>query len=241
MKADSNELLLYLHIPKTGGTSFTQMILDNCPKTVYYFQVSSSPVATAEALNTVDALCGHFPYGIHRETERPFRYITMLRDPVELTISYFYFMYHNVNHPLYYAPYLCIDEFIHNPLFDNEYVNLQTRFISGNIDTLAPDLKLAKKILARKMSLVGITEMYAESQFLLADGMGWPLQRYPTLNVTTNRLKQNQISSATLQLIREKNSIDIALYQYALEQMHKKLGHLSPAQHSALQHFKSSP
>lgn len=236
---DKSPLLLYVHIPKTGGTSFTQSIIHHCPKFVYYFEVACHYEAFIAALNEADALCGHFPFGIHRFTNRSCQYITLLRDPVEQIISFFYFKYRNLE-SLDCNMGLSLDDFIHDPHFDPEYVNLQTRFISGELSSVTPNLQQAKKNLLSHFSFVGITEMYAESQFLFTKEMNWELHSSPRLNTTQHRLLRQQVSPETLKLIILKNKLDIELYRFAVQLLSKRVHALSPALKKKLNQYKLS-
>ena len=46
---------------------------------------------TAFGLDRIRYLSGHVPFGVHRVFDRPARYITVLRNPVERVVSSFYF------------------------------------------------------------------------------------------------------------------------------------------------------
>ncbi|MDQ0058840.1 sulfotransferase family 2 domain-containing protein [Paenibacillus harenae] len=232
-----NMLILFIHIPKTGGTSFTQNLQSNCPKLIYYYSMD----AVKTSLAIADCFTGHFPYGFHQYTTRPYKYVTMLRDPVELTISMFYYMYKNRNPVLKtYDDKLSIEEFILSGKFDYYFMNLQSRYISGQLMTFVPDLKVAKSNLVNHIAFYGITELFAESQFLLVEEMGWKLEHYPKLNETPYRKRQSEISQQTIKAICEKSKVDILLYKFALEQMNKKMASLPPAQKKALQNYSQN-
>ncbi|WP_238327824.1 sulfotransferase family 2 domain-containing protein [Paenibacillus gorillae] len=220
-KADDS-LFLFMHIPKTGGTSLTQLLLHRFPKLVYYFEVADDQTLLLEKLQEADAFCGHYPFGLHSFTSRPYRYMTMLRDPVEQIISYFYFKYKNPKYPASYNIGITLDYFVNDDSFDLEYVNLQTRFVSGELCTTQPDLELAKANLRNYFDFIGITERYADSQFLLSRQMGWKLKSYPRLNETPNRVRQSECAAETIERIKAKNAADMKLYRYALELLDQK-------------------
>ncbi|GGG64189.1 sulfotransferase family 2 domain-containing protein [Paenibacillus radicis (ex Gao et al. 2016)] len=236
-RSDDDSLLLFMHIPKTGGTSLTQVLLHQFPKLVYYFEVADNQTLLLEKLREADAFCGHYPFGLHSFIDRPYRYMTMLRDPVEQIISYFYFKYKNPDYPESYNIGITLDYFVNDDNFDLEYVNLQTRFVSGELCVTQPDLELAKANLRHHFDFVGITERYAESQFLLSRQMGWKLQPCSRLNITPNRLLQIECATETIDRIKAKNAADVELYRYALELLDQKIANLSPAQAKALRKF----
>lgn len=81
----------FLHIPKTGGTSLTDILDQQYPAgAVLPFQTWSSLImAWPVDVSKIQLVRGHFGYGI-RHLLRPheLRYMTMLRNPVERVISF---------------------------------------------------------------------------------------------------------------------------------------------------------
>jgi hypothetical protein len=73
----------------------------------------------------------------------------------------------------------------------------------------------AKENLVRYFSVVGLSERFEESLALMKLRFGWKLQRYSSFNVTRTRPKKADLPRSTLDLILEKNSFDISLYDCA--------------------------
>ena len=67
----------------------------------------------------------------------------------------------------------------------------------------------------RYFSVVGLSERFEESLALMKLRFGWKLQRYSSFNVTRTRPRKADIPRSTLDLIAEKNSFDISLYECA--------------------------
>ncbi|MFF2480236.1 sulfotransferase family 2 domain-containing protein [Paenibacillus sp. NPDC058071] len=235
---DTDPLLLFMHIPKTGGTSFTQSLLSNYPRLVQYYEVGNNLTLLEYCLEKADAFSGHFPFGYHLLTKRPCTYVTILRDPVEQIVSWFYFKYKNPSYPEAYNIGLTLETYLREPAFDSEYVNLQTRLVSGEIDVLFPNLSLAMANLDRYFSFVGITELYEESLFLLSKRMGWKLKHYKKLNTTPNRPRKSEVSEEAIRLIRQKNELDIELYSYACRILNETITAMSPSEEQELLRYK---
>lgn len=105
MKAADNKYL-FLHVMKTGGTSFTDVITANFSSSERYpgdvLKGETDPFRQMEAylyvpgiIDTVEAspekyriVCGHIPYAIRKLLSSDYITLTVLRDPVSRTVSY---------------------------------------------------------------------------------------------------------------------------------------------------------
>ena len=90
----SETFYLFLHIPKTAGTTLRHIIDDQYGQEnvlTYYNQNSNHLLDNLEALLMVKpqykALIGHYYFGVHAKFRFPATYITFLRHPVARTIS----------------------------------------------------------------------------------------------------------------------------------------------------------
>jgi hypothetical protein len=231
----SASVLLYLHVPKTGGTTFSDLIYANCCDEqyyvdaegylhagVYYFPVGffrdeAEPLRdlVLQTLKRPDlrAVVGHFWYGIHELVPRPSRYVTILRDPVERAISlYYHLKLPNV---------VSLEEFVSHPPY-REVDNGQTRRISGEdpqIGRCTPTmLKRAKDNLQNQFCVVGVTDRFEETSVFLKRVMGWTKEivGYPR-NTNPARVSALSLSRATTELIRSKHAFDVELYRIASE------------------------
>jgi hypothetical protein len=160
---------------------------------------------------------GHMLFGLHEILPQPSTYITVLRDPVERVLSAFYFMRSYKLHPLYWKfrhENWTIEDFVQRSTRDN----VQCKIIAG-ADYHAPCtgevLEMAIEHLNQYFGVVGLSERLEESLALMKLRFGWQLKSYASFNVTRSRPKKGDLSRTTLDLIAEKNSFDIALYQHA--------------------------
>jgi Sulfotransferase family len=113
----TGRVLLYLHIPKTAGTSLTDVIYEEYNDStgrheesgcfregVYYFPgepgfvrpckanhsyriIQPNSILYALRRRDVRAVVGHFSFGLHTLTDRPTTYSTMFRHPLERIVS----------------------------------------------------------------------------------------------------------------------------------------------------------
>lgn len=176
----------------------------------------------------LECIYGHFFFGIHQYMKKSFTYLTLLRDPIEQIISLYYFIRRSPNHGLYsLAQNLDLKDFItaNNAAIQGQMNNPQTRFISGS--TSSPDLEIAKYNLQRYFSVVGITERFDESVYLMKKQFGWKDISYKRENVSHKRPLKSQVSSSVLQLIEERTHLDRELYKFGNELFNKSLSELS--------------
>jgi len=85
------EILYFLHIPKTGGTTFKK-ILDSqfdieqiFPSEKWYDMIDNN----CWDFSKFHLIRGHYGFGIHNVITKTLVYITMLRDPISWTISWY--------------------------------------------------------------------------------------------------------------------------------------------------------
>ena len=95
-------VFVFVHMPKAGGSTLQEIIQRPYPLAAT-FDIHGESVETVQS--SVDRLrrmpeqereriaCvkGHIPFGIHRWLPRTPLYATMLRDPIERTVSDYFF------------------------------------------------------------------------------------------------------------------------------------------------------
>lgn len=217
----NDKLLLYMHVPKTGGSSFTQAIIENCPNIFHYRTISTDLLN--EMLDKMDAVCGHFVYGIHRDIKRQYQYVTMLRHPYQRALSFFYFKYKDPNYLFSYNKDLTFEEYVLDPANDAEYCNLQSRMILGHLDDFYPNYQKVCSHLTQNFTFVGLTERYDISLFLFMQKINWKLQHFPKINVTPNRPIDLNLSKKAAEVFFRKNEIDRKVYEYAYRKFNEQV------------------
>ena len=101
--------LLFLHVPKCGGSTFHQILAQNSTeqKRMYppidgsYASIERLRATPKEDLERYWVIGGHFFFGIHDLFESPSTYITFLRHPVRRVISNYLFIFQSPKHFLF--------------------------------------------------------------------------------------------------------------------------------------------
>lgn len=230
-----------MHIPKTGGLTLRRVIDKQYKKEdiidLNLKKIKDYGHTLSNKLRTKSFIYGHVRFGVHQYKTGPFQYITMLRDPVERIISTYYFIKENPKNNLHHVvKNMTLEQFVKEdaPRIKKAIENHQTRFVSGK---RVPDLEIAKKNLSKHFAVVGITERYNESIFLMKKALGWGDIDYQKINATKSRPKANEISKETVQLIREKNRLDLELYHYGKKLVEKQIQSLNKKEQSELMEY----
>ena len=106
----AEEAIIFLHLPKTAGTTLNRLIEREYPLREMYsvdpvlYEWSSARLRklSERRLRRTRIFKGHMLFGLHEVLPQPATYITVLRDPVERVLSAFYFMRSHKLHPLYW-------------------------------------------------------------------------------------------------------------------------------------------
>lgn len=222
MKPMDERALLFLHIPKTAGTTLNRIIeWQYNPLSV--FTIDPYRIrATAERLRafsedrrrSLRVVRGHFYYGLHEVLPQGGTYITILRNPVSRILSSYYFIQRRPLHPLHRkvkGGRISVEDFIRLTLHRQ---NLQCSLIAGIKDHDGGNekvLELAKENLVNSFSVVGLAERFEESLVLMAKTFGWEIPYYENHKVTKNRPPPDP---AAVEMIQAHNRFDLELYEF---------------------------
>lgn len=232
MTDSSNDpALIFLHIPKTAGTTLNRIIeWQYDPRRIYTVDPHQIR-ATVARLKTLpekrrrhlQVVRGHFIYGIHDCLPQGGTYITILRDPVKRVLSSYQFILRRPLHPLHRKlkrKGVGVKEFLE---FTANRQNLQTKMLAG-VSYVGPcddsTFAQAKENLEKSFRVVGISERFQDSLLLIATSFGWNIPYYENRKVTKTRLT---FDPGVIELISDLNRHDIALYQYGLARLEEGL------------------
>jgi hypothetical protein len=225
---DRNETLIFLHIPKAGGSTISKILeqqyssaetltLDDRERQIA--QLKTLPAAQRGQYRLIQ---GHLFFGLHRFIPQASTYITFLRRPVERVLSFYYYARSTPDHYLY--PLVITERLNLKTLLAREVTlelrNEQTRLLAGDewedpqrVVTRAA-LELAKANLRTHFRVVGLLEEFDASLLLLCRAFGWHLPFYVKENVTKERPDERFLDAETRGLIEEANHLDLELYEY---------------------------
>jgi hypothetical protein len=224
---------------KTGGISLYMRIWRYFGgEPVYPVSSDGHPVDTAPQLMTdvllerwrerrdqIQVVMGHFPLCTTELLDAEFTTLTVLRDPVERTLSYL--RHHRDTTPedrertleeIYEDP-VRFQLFIHNHMTKMLALeaNEMTNGMMTSIDFDRKRLRRAKRALKR-IDEFGVAERLEEFAGRLERRFRWRLGDEVRLNAT----EPVEIPDSFRKRIAEDNSFDVELYEYALELLHKR-------------------
>jgi hypothetical protein len=227
-------LPLFVHMPRTGGTSLTARLRRSFPNVLRLSERAEFTVflaMTAAERASFDLIAGHMPFGADAFIPRPCRYIVWLRDPVDRFVSsYFHARSHRDDGLHGFAREHGLREFAENaPTFMRD--NGQTRRLAAwDWSEVIADgpfwwqrvpigqvtrgmLDQAKANLDR--AFVGLFERFAESARACMLLLGIEGETPPVMNAAA---RGGVVDDATRDVICERNALDFELYKYALKQ-----------------------
>lgn len=243
----------FVHIPKTAGTTLLTIIENQyAPAERYFLDLAAQRsldrfIAMPETERyKIRMLAGHAAFGLHKYLAPPTAHFTILREPIDRILSFYYFVRHNQKHYLYdfsRSSRLTLTDFVNSGV-TIMVDNFQTRLISGMGDTHPfgelPDeaLELAKTNLNHHFDVVGLTEAFDETLLLLSQAYGWQNIYYTRQNVTSNRPHKASIPAETRAVIAHANQMDMALYAYACELFARQVQRYGDAFTTELRQFR---
>jgi hypothetical protein len=229
-KTRAEPTVIFLHIPRTAGTTLYRIIERHYKKAhIYTVWMDGTPDEFKNLSQSrraaIRVLRGHTGWGLHEFLPGPASYFTLLRDPIERVISYYYFIRRaprHYCHDLVTSNDMSLRDFLESqadPMADNA----QTRLLSG-LETgqelgfgecTEELLEIAKRNLRENVAVVGLTEEFDRTLLLLKRAFGWQKLFYARQNVSANRPRKNELPPTTRDAVAEVNLLDTGLYQHA--------------------------
>ncbi len=228
MMTNDDVIYIFLHLPKSAGTTFRHHIENNfAPDEILglyntddarmkrddvFTRVSS---LAAEQRRKLRVVYGHeVYYGLHELLGRPCRYVTFLRDPIDKTISFYnYRMQQGIRKKALDASRLPSfeDWLASSPgMHDGTMGDLVKYGFANGHDVSEPALRA----IMEKFYFVGTTESFDEDAMFLYHEMG--LRRFFRDQNKSERFLSPEDAERAKPLIAQNTPLDRALYDHAV-------------------------
>lgn len=219
-----------VHIMKTGGTSLLKGLLDNYePHEVYpeqgeplYASVDRLRSVSPDDLMELKVVSGHFPYVV-TELVRPDVCLTVLRDPVERTISLLRHCKRYVPHMRDHSLEAIYEDPFMYPLMIRDYQVKQFALSFDDdlpdkahlADVVVTDARLAAaKANLDQVEVIGLQDRYDELLVELSGRFGWEFRRDHRWHQSTD---DSPVPTSLRNQITGDLTQDLKFFEYALE------------------------
>lgn len=240
------KILFFLHIPKTAGSTLHKIIERQYSSDEVFTIHGVNPQKHIDEFkkwtpldkNRIKVVKGHMNFGLHESIGKPATYITMLRHPIDRAISTYYYVLRSPSHHLHEyvtSKRISLKDFVCDGLF-TDMDNGQTRRISGvsvgqfsgykevKFGECYPELlEQAKHNIDRYFAVIGIQEKFDESLLMMKKKMNWKNCYYVKQNVSSIRVKQQEISEDYYYAIAQFNDLDMKLYEFVKKKIEQEI------------------
>jgi hypothetical protein len=220
--------LVFVHLPRTGGTSLTRDFFPKvfCPDQRFSvdnplpgYQVGSVPQLLAlpvRGQKRLGLIVGHMPFGVADTLTGagPWHYVTLLRDPVERVASEYHQVRAEPSHPAHaLVQNLSFIEYVRGNY--GHAHNGMTRYLANEVyGAMYPSSSaMLRQALAnaRRCLMIGFTDRLSQFVRALCAYFGWVV---PPVGVHNSaRPSVDHLEPATEKAIRACNALDIELYE----------------------------
>ncbi|NQZ03481.1 sulfotransferase family 2 domain-containing protein [Idiomarina sp.] len=239
VKRDFGKPIIFMHIPKTAGSTLHQLFqLNYRSEQIFKLGITGAPTEGSFAdrhkisvdkfysLSTLEqqgvkAVIGHMPYGLHRAFESDAQYITVIRHPISRVLSHYNFVKENPNHYLYErvkneAP--TISDYVER-LNSKELNNGMLRFFLGPEHVKIPFdgcrlemIDVALDRVEKRFVAVGIQEYFQQSVEQFCKFNNWEMPKIQSRNISKSQYS-TQVNKSEMEVLLRYNSLDLLLYE----------------------------
>jgi len=225
----SNDQLIFIHIPKTAGTSI-QFALANCVD-LKYSVLLQKEIKTKnifyEKINSFQAISGHFSFSDLKPNltnQRKHVFITLLRDPFERIWSLYNYIKKTPHHYVYnLIPNIDTIDFYS---FINRFLEIENNLIKNNFSEIKNtshsmlttnnlSIEESIKFIEAHFTIIGITEkitIFEKKLNILLANYTTPFN-LKKINATKDKTSIS-LDNKSANLIQDLNQLDLKIYDY---------------------------
>jgi hypothetical protein len=237
-------IVIYLHVPKTGGTTLSHILDWNYPRVHvinHYDQIPPFLALPDDEKRGYDCLRGQIFYGFHAYLPQPATYITMLRHPVKRFVSQYHYTMARRKRENMPDSDLTMEQFLESEPFQ---AHMQLSLLRGGTsidDALktplgADTLAVAQAHVEAHFTLAGVLDYYDEMLVLMKRALGWSRAYYARRNTRTEAAPP--LTDAQRRLVEAACAPDLELYEWVKARMESTLARQGDDFHAELAALK---
>jgi len=241
--------IIFLHIPKSAGTTLHRIIDRQYrqDEDIFVYRPRKFLEETSfDRRQKARMVRGHLWYGLHEEIPNPSTYMTILRDPVKRVLSLYKHALWDPHHTMHQiANQHTLGELIEQQHHKESFDNAQLRMVTGIWDAVpfggctTAHLDQAKILLQERFSIVGTMAQFDETLLLMQEAYRWRYLYYTKHNTgKTTPTPRTTPDPHTLTLIESCNQLDHQLYQFAHTLCQTEIDKRGPAFQQKLTRFR---
>jgi len=225
----SKPTLLFMHIPKTGGTSFREAVLANYRQSAVGFLYPNAPgfpirdlrELPLEQRRSLRLVVGHFQYGVHDSIPREYSYFTIVREPFTRIWSHYSYLAETRDPSTIdrqHGKIRSIEEMLESKATVN-LDNMMVRCFAGTDERLFPPGSINREIFDRAkhnlesdFAFVGLQDRMDAAYRQLQVQQGWVRAALPMMN--RGNYSSGSCPDAARALIAHYNEWDFRLFDH---------------------------
>lgn len=225
-EATPDDFFVFHHLPKTAGTALSSGLSNFYgPDNYRWFHGPAGVVHELARGTDLKALGGHFHlnHPLASNIDEQLVMVTLFREPVDRVISNYYYLRNNTEHPVHeIAKNNSLTEIYQKGLGERIHVvNSITRMVA--LSSVPSKFLSSAKDMVNRYTFFGIQEQTNVMEALVRHILKADNFFIPVLTSRSVRPAVAEVDLETINLIKEHNQQDIALYEYAKSVYEEKL------------------